>query len=294
MSLKGRIKNDGLEVVARVLPQSWLQRLVARSTTNLGVAICAHRVGGADADEILQLDSFLEAEELDRLIDAFARVPTRLTITFDDGYDDARQYVAERAPKNPDVTFLLMLCPEKTVDRRGFAWDQWMVEDRGTDPAEFVDTWRDELEAGLKDGRSVAGLADEDPYTLATVQACLDVAELSNVELGNHTDRHVAPAWLGDGEFADELERSNEKFAETFGEPRHLALPFGCEPYVLDEHLETAVTLTHGDVWTIENAPFSEDDSVKPRFGWSSGALSANAMALYIALQCIRSRRHVS
>lgn len=290
VALAEKMKHGGLEAVARIMPRSWLQRLVARSTNDLGVALCAHRIGHGDADRILLLDSFLPAEKLDQLIDAFALVPSRLTITFDDGYEDARQYVEDRAPRHPDVTFLMMLCPEKTVGRRGFAWDQWMVESRGNDPEEFVDTWRDELEAGLRDGRSVAGLADEEPYALATAEACRDLAELPNVELGNHTDRHVAPAWLSKEEFVAELRESSERFSDAFGEPRHLALPFGCEPYVSSEDLETAVQVTGGDVWTIENSPFSPDDAVKPRFGWAYDGLSAPAMALYIALQCRRSR----
>ncbi len=289
-----------IDLVSRAMPRAVLQRIVGRAVGDLGIAVCLHRVGLDTDDEQLLPWLAHDPREIDELIELFARAPGRLTISFDDGYADAYEYVRDRAPRHPDVAWLYMVCPKRTVDRRGFPWDLWVLADNERAPLKFLDEWAEHVDGGALefDDAAAVGVAEHPSYQLATVEQCRELAALPNVELGNHTDHHVAMAWLDDTELADEIRQPERAYATTFGGLRHLALPFGCEPFVRAEDIDRVRGVTEADiVWTIESWPFHPDEvaadgpTVRARFGWSSTGLPPRGLALYMALQSLRARR---
>lgn len=289
-----------IDLAAKAIPRGVLRRIIERSVGDLGVAVCLHRVGLDDDDEQLLPWLAHDPDEIDELIGLFSRAPGRLTISFDDGYEDAYRYVVDRAPRHPEVNWLYMVCPKRTVDRRGFPWDLWVLADNERAPLTFLDAWEGHVDGGELeyDDDAAVGIAEHPSYLLATVEQCRELDALPNVELGNHTDHHVAMAWLDDAELATEIHRSEAAYAQTFGGLRHLALPFGCEPFVRPADVDRVRGATGADiVWTIESWPFDPADdpddgpSVRARFGWSSNGLPPRGQALYMALQSLRARR---
>ncbi len=292
-----------IDLAAKVIPRGVLRRIIERSVGDLGVAVCLHRVGLDTDDEQLLPWLAHDPDEIDELIDLFSLAPGHLTVSFDDGYEDACRYVLDRAPKHPDVNWLYMVCPKRTVDRRGFPWDLWVLADNERAPLTFLDDWEEHVDTGALeyDDAAAVGVAEHPSYLLATVEQCRELATIPNVELGNHTDHHVAMAWLDDDELAAEIRQSEAAYGDTFGELRHLALPFGCEPFVRPADIDRVCDVTAADiVWTIESWPFdpaptadrdADGPSVRARFGWSSNGLPPRGQALYMALQSLRARR---
>ncbi len=293
--LKRLVRERGLEGAAAVLPASLIRRLVSRATANFDIALCLHRVEAPGRDDMLMPELAHAPEQIDELLEYFGGHPERLTLTFDDGYDDARQYIQSRASQHPDVSWRFMVCPQKTIERHSFTWDDWMLDGQNGDPMEFIADWEVATRAGESRAGGVATRAELGPYRLSTIDECLEVAELPNVELGDHTDNHYAMAWLSPEQVDQEILDSRSRFEAAFGEHRHFAFPFGAEPHVAPHHIERAAELTDATVWTIDSRPFPvaqrEVTPVRPRFAWYSTGPSPKAMALFVALKCVAARR---
>ncbi len=272
------IIDQSLEFVAALLPHAALTRLSARATDGFHVALCLHRVLPEHRADVTMPGLVHTEEEIDLLLKCFERHPERITMTFDDGYDDAREFIQSRAPEHPDVQWIFMICPEKTIRRRSFPWDDWMVDGYDESSRDFFRSWEEHARRKSDRARGVATRADLEPYRLATADQCHELAELPNVELGNHTDNHYAMAWLTPAEVDREIRDSHERFVEEFGPCDHFAFPFGAAPRVYDEHVERATELINSTIWTIENQPVPADQAasvtVRPRFAWDSTRLS--------------------
>ncbi len=280
-------KAQGLEPVANRLPRRLLRGVLAQATRGLSVGVCLHRVLPAPRPFMLSPGLAHTEQELDAFLDLFRDIPERLCMTFDDGYDDARRYIAARAPRHPAVRFFFMVCPDKTERRFGFAWDSWVTDGQDRDEGAFQQQWRASLDLTAEHSGTREGVGDLDHYRLATVDDVRALGALPNVALGNHTDHHIPTAWLTDDELAHELRASQARFTRLFGPPRHFAFPFGTETYVRARDIDLAVTLCAGTVWTVDTAPI-DGGRVWARFAWASDEYSPAAMALYIAMKCVQ------
>ena len=295
MAAAKRIVIDrSIEAVAALLPDAALTRLIAEATEGVEVAFCFHRVLPADLAHVTIPGLVNTEEEIDLLLKCFERNPEPITMTFDDGYDDARAFIEDRAPAHPNIQWIFMICPEKTLERRSFPWDDWTVDGLDETDADFLSSWEARTRQKSSRAQGVARRADLEPYRLATAEQCRALAELSNVELGNHTNHHYAMAWLTETEVDREILDSDATFTEEFGSCDHFAFPFGAAPRVHEEHVERATELITSTIWTIENQPVPADRSeslrVRPRFAWDSARLSPRAMALFVALKCAVAR----
>ena len=117
-----------------------------------------------------ELDNFIEhAMQLER-----SASQRWLTVSFDDGYEDAWHYVVTRARRFPNVEYLLLVCPEKTENKTGFRWDLEVVDHDSP-----------------RDSRVENHRAD-----LKSVVQCRYVHLFENAQLGNHTNCHFAPTAL--------------------------------------------------------------------------------------------------
>ncbi len=95
-----------------------------------------------------------------------------------------------------------------------------------------------------------------------------------------------------------ELSTSKERFTELFGPPKHFAFPYGTPNlFVLDRDIEIAKETHAATTWTVDVHPYRATEAVHgavlPRFAWNSLDMSAEGMALYIAMKCaaLRTRR---
>ncbi len=222
------------------------------------LCLCFHRVGDTG------LEWTMPPHELDRLIALLVgsrpRTQARwLTLTFDDGYQDAVEYVRSRALVWPDVEWLVFACPEKTEQRLGFQWDS---------------------------GR---------PCELATVHALRELQRLPNVAVGNHTNSHLVQTLLDPAQAEEEYVSSTADFRRLFGEVRHFAFPFGTPHLEFErEHVELLRALCPATlIWSTERRPFFARErapgAVLPRFSIDS-TWSYRQIALWICAHSVRFR----
>ncbi len=288
-----------LRGIAAVVPMTLVCRISTLLIGDREIALCFHRVGPPDlAAKTLMPELCHEAADIDAILDALGRIEGELTIAFDDGYADAAAYVLDRAPKHPGITWRYMVCPQKTIERRAFPWDDWIADQRSGDVDEFLAEWRD---AHDRDDASAVGTlngAERELFALATVQQCKALAALDNVELGNHTDRHLPSSWLSSEELVEEIQASEQRFADEFGSAPDFAFPFGTHPYVSAEDVRVALDTVDGNVWTIGSRAVVVDRRVRPRFSMRSTDGPPKAVVFTIAVRCYlarqRERRAVS
>lgn len=287
--------NRGIEPMAAALPKKALRSILNEATVGLNVALCFHRVLDAPRPFMLQPELAHSAKQLDSFLDLFRDVSHRLVMSFDDGYEDARAYIASRAPDHPDVRWLFMVCPAKLEDRKGFSWDSFK---RGgqDDPLAFAKMWEASADRQTEHQKpELEGLADDAEYLLSTVDQVAALSSIPNVELGDHTDHHIPTAWMSGEDVEAELSASKERFTRLFGPPKHFAFPYGTpDLYVLQRDIEIAKK-THGaTTWTVDVQPFAVEDAVHgavlPRFAWNSLEMTPKGMALYIAMKCASQR----
>ena len=236
-----------------------LQRMLSLSLGNLHVALCLHRVGpgrGTMTISTAKLDALLE------LLRGAKPVGDRpwLTLSFDDGYDDAAEYVKTRAPNYPDVEWLMFVCPEKNEKRVGFQWD-------------------------------ARGSGEE----LAHVEALRALARLPNVKLGNHTNSHRRQVLLSQEQARHEYVTSRADFVRLYGPQRHFAFPFGTpdREYEL-RHVELLRELEpEGLIWSTENRPYLPEErrpgAVLPRYS-PDGTWTHHQIAFWISAIALRFR----
>lgn len=268
--------------ISRLLSEAQIWKLFERSVSGLGVALCLHHVSRRHRDEFT-----MPAVVLDEFVEHAMRIERRgstpwLTVSFDDGYEDAWHYVVTRARRFPNVEFLLFVCPEKTENNVGFRWDLDLVDQ---------DSPRDcRVENQRADLKSVVHMSDAH---LATVEQCRHIDLLPNAHLGNHTNCHFASASLPLGHAIEELRRSHADFERLFGPERHFAFPFGGSGDFDDRHVASLRHASDAIIWSTVGRPYLPEHrrpgAVLPRFG-VDGRCSASQLAFWIAMRSLRAR----
>jgi peptidoglycan/xylan/chitin deacetylase (PgdA/CDA1 family) len=282
-----------LRVLARLagrLPVGVLRAALRAVLGERRLALCLHRVGEAPGSAAV---CTIPASRLDRLIELLLGsrddAAHWLTVSFDDGYEDARGYVASRAPRYPQVEFLFFVCPEKTERGAGFRWDaetEAALAGRAAEPFEPLgDVRRENEHQGLR------GLGLREPYRLADLEAVRELARLPNVAIGNHTNGHLRPVTLSDAQAGVEYQRSREDFRRLFGEPRHFAFPFGTPWFDVEpRHARIAASLGTEVLWSTEGRPYEPSErragAVLPRFP-VDGSMGHREIAALIVLRSL-------
>lgn len=249
-------------VTGRTLRKSHLQRMLRGALAGKKVSLCMHRVhrGARRSGETLP-DMSIDADALDevtqRLLDCQL---SSLTVTFDDGYADAAEYVASRSPKSADVGFIFFVCPKKTERREAFSWDE-------------------------------AASADDAHCRLATVDECRALTRLTNVRLGNHSNSHHRLSTLSEAELREELRASHEDFNRLFGSAADFALPYGTPGAAFGLREVTALReLGYSVIWSTEpRTAHPTDDVVLPRYALD-GTWTVGEMLAWIAVRSVTSQ----
>lgn len=260
------------------LPDAGLEVLLRQTLRGHQLALCLHRVAPLARATDWQPGLNIDPRELDALIElllsaAPASAPGFLTVTFDDGYADAARYVAERAPRWPQVKFLFFVCPQKVEARAGFRWDE--VEE-SVRSGQSLAAARALLEApaSLAEENSrpqLLRLATLPDYELATLDSLRALAAIPNVELGNHTNLHLSPRGHDPSLIAADYRQSKEDFERLFGPQRHFAFPYGTPGHHFSPE-QVAALRALGDftVWTTQARPFTAEErrpgAVLPRY----------------------------
>ena len=274
---------DGLAAAsAKLLPDAQIWNLFRMAVADLSVSLCLHHVSRRSRDELT-----ISAPELDAFVaqaSAIVRPDNRrwLTITFDDGYEDAWHYIMTRAPRFPSVEWLLFVCPTKVEQQTGFRWDLDIEDESARDIV------RENQRADL---RSVVQLHDAH---LATVAQCRLLQLFENVHLGNHTNCHFRATALPPEEAAAELRQSRADFERMFGRERHFAFPFGGYGVDFDDrHVDVLRETGDAVIWSTVGRPHLAEQrvpgAVLPRFA-VDGRWSASQIAFWIALRSLHAR----
>ena len=193
---RGALDWNGLAAAgAKLLPEPQIWSLFQNAVADLSISLCLHHVSRRSRDELT-----ISAPELDAFVSRASQIEHGgsrpwLTISFDDGYEDAWHYIMTRAPRFPSVEWLLFVCPAKAEKQSGFRWDLEVNDDP---------TPRDVALENLRaDLRSVVRLSDAH---IATVEQCRLLQLYENVHLGNHTNCHFRATSLSRNQVAAELE----------------------------------------------------------------------------------------
>lgn len=295
-----RLRASVLSRVSRLggrLPDSVIRVVLRTALGDGSLALCLHRVGDRPSPRSAAVASCtIAADRLDRLIDLLraSRPPGPtpwLTVTFDDGYDDAASYVGSRAPRYPDLEFIFFVCPEKTERGAGFRWDA--VDEAlgsGRSPGDAVaespaDVLLENDRVGLR------GLGRREAYRLADVATVCALGRLPNVALGNHTNAHLRPISLTDEQAKAEYARSRDDFSRLFGPSQHFAFPYGTPYFDLEpRHIRIAGALGAPLMWSTEGRPYGRAErrpgAVLPRFP-VDGTMDHRQIATQIAARSV-------
>lgn len=262
---------------AALVPLALLKRWLAWSTRDLCVALCFHRVSVQKRATDPQPDLTVAPELLDELLAFLTRsmpaAPAQLFFCFDDGYADAAQYVAARAPVHSSVQWLFFVCPEKTEKRAGFRWDLYeanaAAQSRRADLDSFLDQ---DLDIDTENRRpELQQIAQSATFPLATVSECAQLASFKNVSLGNHTNCHFRLTALPGDQAERELKASTADFERLWGRCRHFAFPFGApvQDFTAD-HVRIVNQARPVLSWSTQQRPFRPAEiasgAVLPRF----------------------------
>jgi peptidoglycan/xylan/chitin deacetylase (PgdA/CDA1 family) len=262
------------------------------------LALCFHRLASPRREGELAPKDAMPPAQIDRLLEFLLEAARRpepwLTVSFDDGYRDAAEYVLSRAPRFPEIEWLFFVCPEKTEAQVGFRWDlaETLRGGEGFDHDSImfrpVDLTSENRRADLRN------LAADPRFALADVELCRRIQRLPNAALGNHTNVHHRPVLLGSDECRAEYERSTRDFRRLFGEPRHFAFPFGVPELDFGAaHVEVLREIGNFAIWSTEPRPYGAGErdrgAVLPRFA-VDGTRTWKECVAHIALQSLRSR----
>jgi peptidoglycan/xylan/chitin deacetylase (PgdA/CDA1 family) len=268
---------------ARLFPEQQIWAFFESAVADLSISLCLHHVSRRSRDELT-----ISASELDAFVDRASRIDHRggrpwLTVSFDDGYEDAWHYVMTRARRFRSVEWLLFVCPTKAEKQSGFRWDLEIDDD--VSPRDL------ELENQRPDLRSIVRLSDSH---LATVEQCRLLQLHDNAHLGNHTNCHFRSTSLPPEQAAAELLQSHADFQRIFGEERHFAFPFGGYGVDFDEsHVEVLRRASDALIWSTIGRPHHSSHrtpgAVLPRFA-VDGRWSASQIAFWIALRSLHAR----
>ncbi len=293
-----------VERMGRSMPTPVLRRTLRGALDGHHLALCLHRVSERHRDTDWQKYLTIAPAELDALIELLlsSRDGRWLTISFDDGYRDAAEYVASRASRYPEVELVFFVCPEKTERRAGFRWD--LVEERvraGQPLARAVQEMEQSFDVARENSRGeLRALADAADYALAGLDAVRALARYPNVTLGNHTNCHFKATRLSIDDAREEYRRSTADFVRLFGPQRQFAFPFGTPRHHFDRrHVELLRGLGDHLIWSTEARPYRPEErrpgAVLPRFP-IDGTRSFRETAAWIASRAayfrLRGSRH--
>lgn len=240
----------------------------------------------------------MPAEEIDKLIHLLLRARPRatspwLSVTFDDGYQDAADYIRTRASRFPQVEFIFFVCPEKAHKQAGFRWD--LVEESlraGTPKAQALSLMTENTVVESENSRpDLLGLAKQ-PYSLCTVDELKSLQKFPNVSLGNHTNLHLSSARTDDVVIGRDFSQSTADFEKLLGAQKHFAFPFGTPGHhFAQRHVDWLRALGDFTIWTTEARPYLVTEretphAVLPRFP-VNGRKSAAALAGWVAARCL-------
>lgn len=220
-----------------VLPRPVLAAALRLGLAGRSLTLCLHRVAPDFRDETpLRVREDVLDEVIEVLLQARPGHPGGwLTVSFDDGYEDAVRYVASRAPRWPEVEFLLFVCPEKSERRAGFRWDLRTPVERPFE-LDAENARADLLEVGT---------------LLASVADLRALASRANVRLGNHTNLHAPASRLPAEVAREDYRRSSADFVRLFGPLHDFAFPFGTPGEHFDAtHVAMLRELGAPMVWT--------------------------------------------
>jgi peptidoglycan/xylan/chitin deacetylase (PgdA/CDA1 family) len=269
--------DDVARWLGRSAPRPALEVGLGAALAGLGVSLCLHRVGTKRATD-WQPGLCSDPGELDALLELLltsrpGSAANWLSLSFDDGYRDAAEYIRTRAPRFPAVEFFFFVCPEKLERRAGFRWDlveQRLIAGERLDSASALldDPHRLERENGRPE---LHALAAAPGYELATVDEARALQGFHNVRLGNHSNLHASPVRLPDDEAARDYRASRDDFERLFGPQRHFAFPFGTPVHHFQQrHVDALRALGDFTIWTTESRPYRLTErrpgAVLPRF----------------------------
>jgi len=280
------------------LPSTALKPVIGASLNQLNVSLCMHRVVEVDRPTDWQPGLNMPPAKLDALIELLlssrpGAASGWLTVSFDDGYEDAASYIASRAPRFPQVEFMFFVCPEKLEHRTGFRWDAAEEAMRAGAPKAqavlSVDAPVNVLEENAR--AELKRLAEAPAYRLATVEAVRALGALPNVRLGNHTNLHLSATRLPEEQVSEDYRRSTETFTRLFGLQRQFAFPYGTPRYHFDQrHVDMLRALGDFTIWSTEARPYRAGErtpgAVLPRFP-VNGRQSAQEIAGWIAARSL-------
>ncbi|MFT3710216.1 MAG: polysaccharide deacetylase family protein [Archangium sp.] len=253
---------ERMPVIARKL-------LMKRALGGLSVSLCLHRVADTPRSTDWQPYLCMSSSAITRLTDDLLDAGARVTVTFDDGYRDAAEWLEQNAARFPQVEFLFFVCPEKAEQRAGFRWD--LVETRGL--AERADELMSPVpNVAIENTRSeLRELASRPEFALSTVDELKALARSAkNVKLGNHTNLHLSPARFPDEVVREDFRRSTAAFERLFGTQQHFAFPFGTpQHHFTQKHVDWLQALGDFTIWTTEARPYRAaevEGGVLPRF----------------------------
>jgi hypothetical protein len=267
-----------------------------KATSGYGVAVCVHRVGHGVRPCNPAPETTTAPETLDELLD-LVEGHEDFTMTFDDGYADSVAYVRDRAPRRPNVGWVVFVCPEKLTSRAGFRWDHYeLLRRRNETSLAFDEFMRKDLDVDAENARpELLEVGRQPEFALASVEQCKRASELPNVMIGGHTNTHFNLCELSDADAMRELRRSMIAFEDAFKLPmEHFSFPFGTPgEHFADRHVEYLNQLCRPTMWSTHERPFARSENrsgnVLPRFA-IPGGWNGKAMVLWISLKAVRER----
>jgi peptidoglycan/xylan/chitin deacetylase (PgdA/CDA1 family) len=283
------------------LPRSALEVSVGAALAGLGVSLCLHRVGETRRPSDWQPGLCIAPSTLDDLVELLlSKRPGSsanwLSLSFDDGYRDAAEYIRSRAARFPAVEFFFFVCPQKLERRVGFRWD--VVEQRlkNGEPRDTALKVLDapHLVASENARNDLQGLADGSDFAMVDLAALRALAAIPNVIIGNHSTMHASPRSLSTQEAALDYRTSRDDFERLVGPQKHFAFPFGTPRHHVEQrHVDVLRKLGDFMVWTTEARPYRFTErrpgAVLPRFP-IDGLKPATELAGWIAARSLAFR----
>jgi hypothetical protein len=281
---------------SNVLSESQLRTFARSALEGASLSLCLHRVAQTRRPGEWDPSLTIAPDELDALIEFLlsTRPRTRswLTVAFDDGYEDAAQYILSRVDRFPTVEWLYFVCPEKTERQVGFRWDLFEQKKKAGVPADFDAVMFGDLDVEAENRRAdLKGLCTLPEYRLADVELCRELHLRPRVSLGNHTNGHFCQSLLTTTQALEEYRRSLADFARLFGPQSHLAFPFGTPRESFEQrHVSALRALGSITLWSTEQRPYLPRErrpgAVLPRYpidGTRTWRQSAFIVAVFAA-----------
>lgn len=282
----------------QTLPAPVRRVVLGRALDGLHLSLCLHRVLPAPRATDWQPGLSIPGSVLEALLDELLRARSGnprgwLSVTFDDGYRDAGEWLRLNAARFPDVEFLFFVCPEKAEQRAGFRWD--LVEERlkaGTARDEAVALMSPVPDAATENHRTdLKALPALPEYPLSSLEELAALQTIPNVKLGNHTNLHLSSTNFPDEVVKADFERSTADFTRLFGKQEHFAFPFGTpKGHFAERHVQWLRALGDFPIWTTESRPFRPAErgpsAVLPRFP-IDGQQDAASLAGWIAARSL-------